>query len=454
MSSIGTIFSTARSAIAAHQTAVQIASTNIANAHTEGYTRKRIGLAEAYPIRDTFGSRGHGVMVTTIGRTRDAFLDAAFRRESGNAAHFGMRHDLLVQVESVFGEPSDSGLAATLDAFWSSWSDLANNPTSATARGVVQQRGLQVATTFRSFAQRLDQLAESTRHRLSEQVHEINRQAERIAVLNEQIVAVESGGGVATDLRDDRDRALDVLARVAPAQVHERRDGSISVSMAGHTLVDGVHSKRVEVRSGPPVGVGIVGGSGTMHGLEGSLGATLQVLTEDLQGARLRLDALADALVDGINGIHLTGTVQQGGAWVQAGEFFTKGGAAGIDLDPLVRADASTIASGAGGASGDNSVALEMAALRHKQGMVGDISFADFYTNLVTDVALRVDSASSSTRLYETLSAEADLRRESVSGVSIDEELIRLMNHQQSYVAATRLVSAADEMMKSILNMV
>jgi flagellar hook-associated protein 1 FlgK len=56
--------------------------------------------------------------------------------------------------------------------------------------------------------------------------------------------------------------------------------------------------------------------------------------------------------------------------------------------------------------------------------------------------------------VYETLASQAGTRRVSVSGVSTDEELVQLMRHQQAYAAAAKLVSAADEMAQTVLNMV
>ncbi|MBA4158144.1 MAG: hypothetical protein H0X65_11790 [Gemmatimonadetes bacterium] len=72
----------------------------------------------------------------------------------------------------------------------------------------------------------------------------------------------------------------------------------------------------------------------------------------------------------------------------------------------------------------------------------------------MTETGLKVNAATSAATVYEALAAQADIRRASVSGVSVDEELVQLIRHQQAYAAATRLVSAADEMAKAIINLV
>ncbi|HEX6631116.1 MAG TPA: flagellar basal body protein, partial [Gemmatimonadaceae bacterium] len=225
MSSMGSILNIARLAINAHQTAIQVASHNIANAETPGYSRQRAVLVENVPERTPIGLLGTGVLTHRVDQMRDGLLDAGFRRESSQAAGFGLRGDLLGQLEGVFNEPSDGAFAATLDAFWNAWSDLANAPANDNARDVLRQRGSQVAMTLNGYATRLDELSADTGLRLDRSVVQFNDYARQVAALNNQIVAAETGAGVAGDLRDARNVALDAMAKLAPVQVIDRADG-------------------------------------------------------------------------------------------------------------------------------------------------------------------------------------------------------------------------------------
>ena len=81
-------------------------------------------------------------------------------------------------------------------------------------------------------------------------------------------------------------------------------------------------------------------------------------------------------------------------------------------------------------------------------------SFGGAYRELIADIARETRSAEDSATVFQTLVAQTDTRRASVSGVSVDEELISLMQHQQAYVAATRVVTAVDEMLRDLLGMV
>ncbi|HEY0970381.1 MAG TPA: flagellar hook-associated protein FlgK [Gemmatimonadales bacterium] len=467
MSSFGGILSIARLAISAHQTAIQVTSHNIANAETPGYSRQRVSLQENYPALDpAAGLLGTGVLVTDVGQIRDTLLDGSFRRESTSAAGFGLRRDLLGQVEGIFREPTNDGLAATLDQFWNAWSDLANSPLNDTTRSVVRQRGQQVATALNGYDRRLTEISEDTKLRLDSSLGQLNEYSRQVAELNRQIVSFEVGGGTAGDLRDARNRVLDEMSKLVPVDTIARRDGSIAVTLHGQSLVDGSHHKPLEHRmNGAVVEIAFTGSKDALRIQGGELGAMLTVLNDDVPAARGRLDDLAKGIVEAVNGVHVKG-------WSPAEEpsgtprpdpwdgslvhFFDPGNVTAADISLSVKVQSSERYVAAGNVfdgPADNSIALDLAALRDRSA-IGDATLATHFRDTVTGIAMSAASAGSSASVHETMAAQADVRRQSVSGVSTDEELLALMRHQQAYVAATRVVTAVDEMMQSLLQMV
>lgn len=473
MSSMGSILNIARLAINAHQTAIQVASHNIANAETPGYSRQRAVLVENVPERTPIGLLGTGVLTHRVEQMRDGLLDAGFRRESSQAAGFGLRGDLLGQLEGVFNEPSDGAFAATLDAFWNAWSDLANAPANDNARDVLKQRGSQVAMALNGYATRLDELSADTGLRLDRSVAQFNDYARQVAALNDQIVTAETGAGAAGDLRDARNVALDAMAKLAPVQVIERADGSVQVTLANQSVVDGNAAKALAYTGTPPaLRIGFAGAADSLNVGGGELGAMLQVLNEDIPGARARLDDLAAGLVNAVNAVHRTGWspgVEPAGDpptppadWAGSNvDFFDPAGvtAASIQLSAAVQADRGAIAAGSVyGGAGDNAIAVQLSQLRDTPVSIGTpaatLTLGTHYRDTVTGIAIEASSVTDSAAVYDTIAAQAEVRRQSVSGVSTDEELIDLMRHQQAYVAATRLVTAVDEMTQALLNMV
>ena len=154
-----------------------------------------------------------------------------------------------------------------------------------------------------------------------------------------------------------------------------------------------------------------------------------------------------------------------------APDFFdaTKLTARDMRLSTAVGASASAIAASAMTPSGtnvagpgNNEIALAMAALRSAPGQVtyvnalGDTendSFGNFYRDTASRIGTQVTNAASDAQVHQTLAEQADTRRQSVSGVNLDEELTTLMRAQQAYAAAAKVISTASDMMESLLAM-
>lgn len=463
MSTVGAILNIARSAISAHQTAVRIASQNISNAQTEGYSRQSVRLVDTKPDITPLGRLGTGVKVQDIARVRDSMVDSAYRRESGRSASYSLRHGLLSQVEGILGEPSDTGLSASLDAFYSAWSDLSNQPASDTAKRVIVQRSESLAGMLNSFATRIDELVQSTRTRVSTTLEEINRITEQLGAVNDLIVREEAGGLTASDLRDQRDRLVDQLAQLGSIRTMDRDNGAVAVVFENALVVDGGMYKTLTATGDPPViqsnGVNVTLAS------EGSvLGELVGALSTRIPAVVQRLDDLANALVVQTNALHNAGFLPDG---TPGTDFFDPASTTARSINVVATSD-TVVASDSATEPNNNRIALAMAGMRlpaaqnaiasgiwtaAEAALLGGLSAQEHYRTTVTDLAVDVRTSDDSMTVYNTLAEQLDIRRQSISGVSVDEELIRVMQHQQSYTAAARMVTVVDEMIMTILDL-
>lgn len=488
MSNFGGILSVARNAVTVNQVAMQVTSQNIANAQVEGYSRQRAELNPRVPLLFPYGSLGTGVEVGNITRARDAALDYAFRRDSAGATASSVRADLLSRLESVLNEPSDDGLSATLDAFWNAWGDLANNPTNSSARSVLRQQGDRLASLFHTYSTQLDDMNAGARSQLQQTVLQVNDHLRAVADLNGQITAAESSGNQAPDLRDSRDRILDALSTLGVSRAEIQSDGTVSVYLGNLALVSGHAAKTLEVRgSGNTLLMGVVGDPDPALGATGTMAGLMDFVNTDVASFRSQLDALARGVVNGVNEYHASGWTAAGDALGGANwdpllpptgsrvNFFDPAGtnAASIRLSDQVVADINVIAAGdVQNAPGNSSVALALSALRDSTGMAAlearmgaaafaaqvgytsGVSYGDAYRTAVSDVGLAAATSQQAAVVHGTLASNAEQRRLNVSGVSLDEELTRMMQFQQAYVAATRVIAAVDEMADALLSMV
>ena len=475
--SLNSIFGTATLALQAQQAAIETAAHNISNANVPGYSRQVVNLQPNVPLYTAVGAVGTGVIVHDISRVRDTMLDVNYRAQTSQSGAYTTQGNVLSSISQVFGEPSSTGLANTLSQFYSSWSDLANNPSNTAAKSVVQERGASLATTLNQFSSNLDQLASNTVASATQQVNDINGYTSQIASINKQIVAAEANGTTANDLRDMRDNAIDALSKIVPVRVIDHSHGSDTVYIAGTTVVDGSDAKAFSLQGASgSVSLQLNGVTFPIPSPGGSLGANIDALNKDIPNAKGQLDTLAAGIVSNVNAIHSKGWTAAGDAlggsnWNSAMpptgskvNFFdpTKVTAGSISLSAQVASSASYIAGGdAQGATGNNNVANKMAALANdtttmtKFGSSTETtSISEFYRDLVTRVGVATNNATSSATVYTTLAQQANTQRQSVSGVSTDEELISLTKNQQAYAAAAKIISTADSMSQTLLDMI
>lgn len=471
--SIGSILNMARDGLRAQQQAINTASQNIANAQTAGYSRQRVEMQASLPTVFPYGSVGTGVDVVTITRARDTLLDTAYRNDSAAASGAQTRTTALEQMQSVFGEPSNTGLSAALDKFWSAWSDLANEPTNPAAKAVVRSAGAGVATILNKFAAQLDQIDQYNREGMNADVNQANDLAKSIADINVRIVSAESVGQPANDLRDQRDVMLDQLSKLVGGQVVEHSNGSVAFYVGGRMLVDGAATKPMTMNDDQPPTVTMPDNASPIDGIGGSLGARLQVSGRDYPTVMSQLDAIAKGLVEQVNAIHSGGTVYTGTPPVgsPAGNFFDvttpapvgtdpRLTARGIRLSPTLTGPDSVAAAGAGDPGpGNNAVASALADLRKTPisltalNGTSTASINDYFNSSIANLASSVRESQDEAAVQSTLAANAETRRQSVSGVSTDEELISVIQYQHAYQAAARLVNVVDEMMQTLVNL-
>lgn len=456
MPSLGSILSIATSALRSHQRAINVVSHNIANAETEGYSRQLPVLGPWPPQTLPNGVFGAGVRIVDVTQVRDSLLDRSYLREVGDAGRSRALHGVLSQAEGLLGNPAQAGILDAASDFFSAFSELATRPDNESARSLLRESGRQLATRFREASSGLSDLRAVTERRFVAGVERINELAAGIAELNGRIAADESAGVTSNDLRDTRRRMIDELGSLLPVTVTERSSGAVGVNTGGLSLVDGPDFTEVEVRTvGGVLGIGIVGRPGLLPEVGGALGGFIDALNTEIPFFQSRLDDLAVALMTEVNALHQGGTAPSGATGI---DFFAGTSAWTMTLSADVEADLTNIVAGTDlsgtYAAGANDIALAVAQLRDSGDLGGlGLGFDDFHQETVTEMGLRVSSADENATVHETMADNIDNQRLSVSGVSTDEELVRLIQHQTGYQAAARVVTAAQELLDTLVRM-
>ncbi|SDJ22385.1 flagellar hook-associated protein FlgK [Salimicrobium halophilum] len=234
------------------QSALYTTGHNISNANTEGYTRQRVNMEQTSPFPpasrnrpEMAGQIGSGVQAGSVERVRDAFLDDQFRAEAKKTGYYDALENGLGKMEEIMNEPTDQGLAKTMDRFWQSLQDLAVNPEDAGARSVVMERGKAVAETFNYLSESVQTLQQDAKQEAEVTVQNANSMLNQINQLNQQIGNIEPHGQLPNDLYDKRDRLLDDLSKIVSIDVSYDKSASSSKEMA-----DGIATVRLADEQG------------------------------------------------------------------------------------------------------------------------------------------------------------------------------------------------------------
>jgi flagellar hook-associated protein 1 FlgK len=431
---------------------------NVANAATPGFRRQRVDLQATPPVRDLFGAIGTGVTLNNVQRVEDRFLEMAVRREIPVLAGFTARADLLAQAESAFGEPSEGGLTTLLDDFYGAWDDLASSPEDAAVRGTVVQTGATLVDAVRASRARLEHQAASVDGEIGRALDDANRVLTDLAAVNQAILTAERQGRIPPDLEDRRDLLLDAAAEIVGATSQVNDDGTATVWVAERVVLQRGETLRLsfETENGSAERrLRIEGRELRPEEVDGRIGGLVRTRDEDLRGAIRRLDELAARLVRDVNAIHREGRDRNGRP---AGDFFVMDDIVGNDgVDRAAEAvrvagplldDASRVAAGRSGEPGDGTLALDLAALRNDPAGVSGM-----LQDLVVDVGSRSREAMDVLEGQQLVVDSFLAQREAVSGVSLDEEAANLMRFQRSYEAAARVLTTADDMVRTILEL-
>jgi flagellar hook-associated protein 1 len=448
-----------RDALMAHQLAISVTGQNIANVNTTGYSRQRV-ILESKVIDSAQGPIGAGVTDKGIVRSYDQFLNAHIRDEIQQKGTWQAENQAMQQVEIIFDEASGDGLSQHMSQFWNAWQDLTLNPSGYAERKALVTASEDLASNFQEKYQDLDQIQTDLDGRITAATGEINTLASSISDLNDKIVQMELNGSSANEFRDQRDVLINQLSEKINFTTHEDSQGRVTLTLGDDRVLVG----------NPPFGKLAV--NDTTNNLEwdtdpatpitndkitaGNLSGWMNVRDNLVTAYKAQLDGLAGQIIGQVNAAHALGKDLDGLPGIN---FFSGSGASDILVNQTILADVNKIAAAGNVASdlikGDNTNALEMAKLQNSLTMDGSsATFDTFFNTLVSRVGSDVKNASMNLEHHTATVEQMENYRESVSGVSLDEEMVNLVKFQQGYSAAAKVIDTVKQMMDTVINMV
>jgi flagellar hook-associated protein 1 FlgK len=505
----------------AQRLAIEVTGHNISNVNTPGAARQRANLVTDLQLNLSLGPQGTGSTVLNIESLRSKYLDTQIVKQTFNQGFYDKKASLAKLVQDTLGEnlstdttggvngaSSETGVQNDINQFFEAWQSLSSDPTSIEYRQQVLERARSLAGDIRAIATRLNDVQTDLASEASSLATDANTLAKEIASLNSQIMKVESQtGGVANDLRDKRQKAIEDLSNLVSITTSASlvNDKMIDVKIAnttGSAINSGVYTSgtissgaslgylvladnangtdingAVSTATGSfgttitkdsngivtsPVSMTLTNFASSLNNIGGEIGAVVNVANSTIGTLAAsgpvdtvleKLNLFASTLITRVNTIHASGFTNVSPYTNSGGAFFSGSDASDIGINIT---DANLIAaSNTSGSPLDSGNATDMARLRDTQLTIGtdNVSISEYYrSRVVTDTGFVVQQAERDSASQTLVMNQLSAQRESISGISIDEEMTNLIRFQRAYEASARLVSIADEMYNRVVN--
>jgi flagellar hook-associated protein FlgK len=458
MGTLSSLMDLSREALMADQNALNITANNVSNQNTPGYTREVVNWQPTDAV--TLSGTTYSIGITSSGTSvRDRVLEQRVQQQAQTQAQSGALESALQQVQNIFGlsststSASSTALGSAVDSFFNSLSTLESNPADASTRQAVLTAANNLTSAFNSASNQLAQVSSGLDQQVSTTVGQINTLTTTIASLNQQIATISPNGDAGT-LEDQRQLAIAQLSQyVGLDQMTTEANGITLTTANGAVLVSGTQSYALSTTQVAGQTDVIANGQNITSGISGGqLGGVLQTRDQNLPAYASALDNLAYGIGTAVNQQNALGSDGNGnpGAAIFTLPASAAGAAGSIQVattDPKAIAAAAT---GEGSSGSDNAIALaDLSTATIAGGQTASGFLASFLGQVGNDAAgATVDSTAQQATLTQLTS-----QRDSLSGVSLDEEASNLTQYQRSYQAAAQVFSIVNTIMASALNL-
>lgn len=437
------------------QTGLQVVSENVSNVNTEGYSRKRVVFTSTEPDVQTFGVMGTGAIVQRVMAIRDSYLESRIQTELQTFGYHEGRQTSLSQLQTLISGSEGANVSEQLSRFLDSFLELAGDPSSVPLRESVLAEAQQLTWTFQNSAAQVNLMEQGTRTRIRDTVDTINNLLTELGDVNSKLTPILQRGLDGGSLFDQRQLILNELNSLANIQVTLDASNNMIVStQQGSLLLVGSETIPLSVdESSGGAAIIYQGQDISSEFSSGALGGLLDFQGGTLTDTRNDLDSMARELVALFNQTHQAGFDLDGNPGQALFSAVSGQESSTIKLEV---SDARLVAAaGAAGAVGDGRNAQALADLRDEAvSGLGGQTLRDFYAQTLFDVGLATRSSRSNLALQQKVLAELEGQREGVSGVSLDEEAVNLMQYQRTYQASAKLIRVLDSLLEETLGLV
>lgn len=481
------IYNIATTGMFVNQAGLSVVSNNLSNVATTGFSRQQMVSSEIIVPKSDGTSYGCGSSVEKIYRARNSFLDQAYRQVNGKAQYYNTKHSLVEDAQKLLNEygansggkmASQNGLQQTIKKFFNSWDQLVKDSGSQSTRGTVVEYAVALTDTFNQINTQLTEMQQDAGSRVKDGVASLNDLAEKVVKLNKKIAQVETGKSENGNLRDQRDALLDKMSSLANISVGEQANGALNVSIGGVALVQGYTMQPLKVVTDEAslqvqwaeLGISANISSGSIKAnLEEADQRGVAAITDPAYNFTAQSSSSIANLRQGLNDM-LSTIAKQVNTLLQTGkDYYGNAGEAmfvkidknkplelgNIQVNANILSNVNKIAAGTSGAVSDYTVASAINGLQDKKIFSFDglsMTITDFYQSLISWISTTGKTAGSNYDTQNTLLQQTSNQKNSISSVSQDEEISKMIVYQNAYNANARVLSTMNSLISDLIN--
>jgi flagellar hook-associated protein 1 FlgK len=431
---LGLTLDTAEQTLLNTQTELQVSSNNISNASNTWYALEVADQTDNPDVQTISGWIGAGASVTQITQVRNQYIEGQLMNANSDYSQYSELYSQLQAIQSAASDSGSTGITDALGTFFDSWDTLSQDPSDLSSQSAVYSAAQNLASTIQSTYSNLNEIATNDiPNAIQDTVTQANTLIDQIASLNTEIVQAqaEAGGKEANGLIDQRYQALDSLSQLIPVSFTTGANGMVTVTTN---------------ETGGPATI-VSGGTGTHISTSsaitgGQFGGLLTAQT-DLSGYMTDFNTFTASLVSQVNSL------------------YTANGGSDVFSD-TTGSEASTITASDTFLSGQSTEDLNSAATNISNLQNTEVTFSDgtkstlqsYLSNIQEDIGNDTQTADTNSSYSQALQTQLQDQQQSVSGVSIDQEMVNIIQYQQIYEAAAKVVTTASTLMGTAISMV
>ena len=448
-----TLFEISKSGLRAAERSLSVTSNNIINADTPGYTRQRVDK-ESVGMRMTGFHAGLGVNITSITRMRNEMTDVVLNEKRQDMGFLEEQSQIFDQLEASMASDAGGDLDIRIGRVFDMFSALSSDPQDMSVRNSLLTEAEQLTSKLGDISQNVERTGSLVQDSANSTIENINQILRDLDTLNTAITKGESSGKPDHASADLQVKKLEELSGMVDFESQVTDKGALQLRIGGVLVLDEDKASmmRAEIDEVNKTFNLRLDSGKLVESTGGKLGADINMYENEIPELKGRLDEVASTLVNEFNAIHSQGYGLEDG---NQRNFFDPSftDASNITVSDNIRSNVGNIAtSSVAGEAGNGDIAGQIADLRNEN-VIGGRKLVDYSVDLISTPGRNLSEVRSNMEVRDSEISMLTAQQEREAGVNVDEELSMMIQYQNAYQGAARVMSAAQQMYDTLIGL-